>query len=180
MLMPPPQLATLRRTIDPVAHWRPYLATHGPLSGICRDPLCPQLYSKLAPPTAQGRLAYVQASAVLTDRLDDQVHVRVLLISVQNHEVAMLEREFVACEVPAGGQEFCRRSTARHRQNDVVHQFRGLATGSTSVRGPQPHGQDVEFPVLHDTTPCVPAFDSYALVGLQLQLAMPVDVLQMC
>jgi hypothetical protein len=101
-----PRIPALRRAIDPVAYRCSHLSSHGPLSGICRDALSPQLRRKATPPPTKGRLAYLQPLAVLADRFDDQVHVRMVLIGVQDHEVAMFEREFLACEVSACGEEF--------------------------------------------------------------------------
>jgi len=60
---------------------------------------------KFAAPFAQRRLLDVQPPALLTDRLDDGVHVRMPVIGVQGQRVAMFEGEFLATELLAAARK---------------------------------------------------------------------------
>ena len=51
--------------------------------------------SKLLPPVAKCRFAYVEPHTLLADGSDDEVDVRIALVRVQCHRVTMLKRELV-------------------------------------------------------------------------------------
>ena len=56
--------------------------------------------SKLLPPVAKCRFAYVEPHTLLADGSDDEVDVRIALVRVQCHRVTMLKRELVQGECP--------------------------------------------------------------------------------
>src|SRR5579871_5767211 len=66
-----------------------------------------ELREILAPP-AQHFLIDVQSAPLLALGLHDQVNVRVLLIGMQGHDVAVLSAEFFARELPSSGQHLFR------------------------------------------------------------------------
>ena len=76
-------------------------------------------------PISQELLVDVQPPAELTLGLDDQMHVRLLLMGVQDHRVAVL-REFLAGELPRSGQNLVRGRGRRHGKHDVVNKLRRL------------------------------------------------------
>jgi hypothetical protein len=100
-----PRIASMRGTIGAVAHRWPHLPSHGALCGVCGNALRPKLGCESASPSAQGRFAYIQPLAVFANRSHDQVHVWVVLVSVQDHEVSVFKRKLLACKVSACGKK---------------------------------------------------------------------------
>src|ERR1700722_18964998 len=92
-------IAALPGAVDRVAEGLLSLSAGGTRGRIGRDPLVPHHLSKVLPPLPQHRLVDMKASlAVLALGLDDQVHMRVVLMSVQHHGVSMLRAELLARE----------------------------------------------------------------------------------
>ena len=75
----------------------------------------PQQPGKLASPFAQSLFSDVQPDPVVSHCLDDHVHVRVRLIRVKHHGVAMLRPELLPSEVLDGRQDLVRRCPGWHR-----------------------------------------------------------------
>jgi hypothetical protein len=65
----------------------------------------------------------VEAPAIEAFGLDHQVHVRVLLMGVERHGVAVLRTELLARKDFGGGQHLIGRRRRRHGKHDVVRQL---------------------------------------------------------
>src|ERR1700684_991116 len=78
------------------------LPAHRPLRRIGGHALSSQLLGEARSPFAQRCLSDVQALPVFALSLDDQVHMRMLLIRVQDERVTMLKRELFSRETPDG------------------------------------------------------------------------------
>ena len=110
---------------------------------------------------------------------DDQVHVRMGLVGVQHHRVAVLERELLPREVAARRQQPFRRRPGGHRQDDVVHEL-GLPATAPLHRPPAVEpGIDLEIPVLDQLCRDILALKSLAIVRFDFELALSADVLKM-
>ena len=93
-----------RGTVDAIPNRCAYLSANGTLSSVRGDALRPKMRCELPAPAPERCLADIQSLAVLADCLDHQVDVRVILVRVQNHRVAVLECEFLPGKFPACGQ----------------------------------------------------------------------------
>src|SRR6185312_4962161 len=75
------------------------------------------------PPPPQGRLANVKALALLAHRPDDHMHVRMRLVGMQHHYVAMLQCELITREVLHCLEHLLWRRSRRHREHQFVHEL---------------------------------------------------------
>src|SRR5215469_18289218 len=135
---------------------------------------------ELSAPLSQCGFSNIEPLPLLAHRLDDEVYVRMLLVRVQNQGIAMLEGKLFAGKVAARGQQLLGRRTLGHRENDVVDELRWPATRRAPVRptGLRVHGFQV--PVSHQTRLDVLSLDPLPFVGFDFELALPVDVLEVC
>lgn len=85
-----------------------------PLSRIRGDTHRPQVPGEPCPPLPQRGFANVQALTVLADRLEYDVDVRVRLIRMQGHGIAMLERELLPEEIAYGQVDLLRWPQSLH------------------------------------------------------------------
>ena len=112
--------------------------------------------------------------------LDDQVDVRVGLVGVEDQGISVADPEFLSGECSGCGQHLIRWGRRRHREDDVVDQLglaciRALVVGIAILAGGQfemPAGEKCSLRVL--------AGDPLPVVGLDLELALPADVREMC
>ena len=88
--------------VDRVLERSARLPAHRPLRRVGGHALSSQLLGKMRSPFAQRRLSNVQALSLFALSLDDQVHMRMLLICVQDEGVTMLKRELFPREPPDG------------------------------------------------------------------------------
>src|SRR5450432_3785412 len=88
--------------IDRVLERAARLPAHRPLRRVGWHALSSQLLGKARSPFAQRCLSNVQALPVFALRFDDQVHMWMLLICVQDEGVTMLKRELFSREPPDG------------------------------------------------------------------------------
>jgi hypothetical protein len=70
-------------------------------------------------------------ASILRLGLDDEMHVRVLLVCMQRHDVTVLRPKLLAGEVARRSQDRFGRSGRGHRQHYVVYE---LAPPSPTVR----------------------------------------------
>lgn len=73
---------------------------------------------------------------------------RVLLVGVQDHGVAVLP-EFLAGELPRGGQNLVRWRRRRHGQHDVVNEFRRPARRAVFLP-PVLTGRELQVPIIEE------------------------------
>jgi hypothetical protein len=73
-------------------------------SGVRGNPLFSHEPREILTPPTQHSLIEVQTAPLFALGLHDQVNVRVLLITVQDHGIAVLCAEFLARELPSSGQ----------------------------------------------------------------------------
>jgi hypothetical protein len=78
------------------------LTAHRPLGRVRLDAQLPQVASKFLPPLPKCGLPNVQPSPVLADCLHYDMQVRVSLIGMQGHGVAVLQGELLRSEFPNG------------------------------------------------------------------------------
>ncbi|MGC2030287.1 MAG: hypothetical protein WA642_09725 [Steroidobacteraceae bacterium] len=102
------------------------------------------------------------------------------LIGVEHHCIPVLERELLPRKVPAGRQEPIRRRFRRHRQDDVVHQLRIPPPASLHAVPVVAQGIKVEVPIIDELRRHLLAHQPLAIVGFDLELPSPTDVLKMC
>ena len=88
--------------VDRVLERSARLTAHRPLRRVGGHALSTQLLGKARSPFAQRCLSNVQTLPVFALRFDDQVHVRVLLVCVQDEGVTMLKCELFPREPPDG------------------------------------------------------------------------------
>src|SRR6266403_4705955 len=98
----------LVRPVDSVGLPCPYLAPHCPLGRVRLDALLSQTHCKLLPPVAKRRFAYIEPDTLFADRFHDEVNVRISLMGMQRHSIAMLKRESVHRECPYRRRELVR------------------------------------------------------------------------
>ncbi|MGO9515202.1 MAG: hypothetical protein ACLP2F_16395 [Steroidobacteraceae bacterium] len=99
---------------------------------------------------------------------------RVLLVGVQDHGVAVLP-EFLAGELPRGGQNLVRWRRRRHGQHDVVNEFRRPARRAVFLP-PVLTGRELQVPIIEELLLLFQASDALALVGFDLQGPLAADV----
>src|SRR5205823_7997072 len=125
-----------------------------------------------------GGFPNVQSDALFALRFDDDMHMRVALIRVQRHGVAMLECELLASESPHRLEEFLGWSPPGHREHQVVHELRRLASGGDRPLGVAPVHLKIEIPILHKVLLEPLLLQPYTLVSLHLSLTLSADVVQ--
>jgi len=160
---------------------RPDAASKRRGRGIGRDTLFTQEGGEVLAPLPQGRLADVEALAglELVFGLDHQVNVRMGLVGVQHHRVAILQRKVLARELPSGDEHSLRRRALRHRQHDVVDGLGPRVRPSIVRLRAVLALREVEIPVGHERCAGALAEQFAALVGFDRQLAVPADVVEM-
>ncbi len=126
-------------------------------------------------PIPQKLLVDVHPPTELVLRLHHQMHVRVLLVGVQHHGVAVLP-EILAGELPRSGQNLVRGRRRRHGQHDVVHQFRGPPRRTAVPLRPVLSGGELQVPVIDEPPLLFQASDALALVRLDLQAPSAAEV----
>src|SRR5580700_1461340 len=126
-------LATERGTVDAIPNRSARLSANGALGRVRGYSNGPKMRSELPAPAPERRLADIQPLALLANSLDHQVDMRVILVGVQHHRIAVLECEFLPGKLAARCQELPWRRARRHRQHDVVNELRRLATGGAPV-----------------------------------------------
>ncbi len=113
------------------------LASHGPRCGIGVDSEPTHLLGKVLAPLPEHGLIDMKASpAVLAFGFDDQVHMGVVLVSVQHHGVSVHGAELLAGESPRRGQHLPRRRRGGHRKDDVVDELHRPRDGPFPTRPP--------------------------------------------
>jgi hypothetical protein len=130
---------------------------------------------KVLAPISQELLVDMQPPADLVLGLHDQMHVRVLLVGVQDHGVAML-REFLAGELPRGGQYHVWGRRRRHGKHDIVNEFRRSSRGTAVHLPPVLAGAEFQVPIIEQPPLLIRASDALPLVGLDLQGSAATDV----
>lgn len=124
--------------MDTVLETRPGLAPHCALGSVGSDPVGAQVLCEESAPLSQCGFPDVETLPVLAHRLDDQVHMRMILVRMHGEGIAMLEGELLPCEVPAREQQLLGRGPLRHREDDVMNEPGRLATRLAAVRPPAP------------------------------------------
>ena len=142
-------------------------ASNGPRSGIGRNTLLAHQPREVLAPFAQALLVDVQPPAELVLGLHDQMHVRVLLVGMQDHGVAML-REFLAGEFPRGGQNLVCGRRRRLGKNDVVHESRRPPRSIAVLLRAVLPGGEFQVPLIKQLLLPFPVSDELTLVGLDL------------
>jgi hypothetical protein len=74
---------SLIHAIDTIGLRTLLVAPDRALRGIRRDAKLPKVSCEITPPRPKRRLPYVQSLALLIDRLNDQMHMRVRLVGMQ-------------------------------------------------------------------------------------------------
>ncbi|MCY1244532.1 hypothetical protein D9M72_576140 [compost metagenome] len=141
---------------QPMMDWIPiglaHLAAHLPRRRVGCYALLAHQCGELLAPLPQRVLADVEALArlELVLALDHQMHMRVRLVRVQHHGIAILQREVLARKDACGSQHLLRRRAGGHGQDDVVDQLRTRVLlplgGFRLVLTPA----KLELPVSHD------------------------------
>jgi hypothetical protein len=78
-------------------------------SGVRGDPLLSHHPREILPPLAQHCFVHMESLAVISFRLYHHMHVRMLLIGVQCHRIAVLESEVFQGKPPSAGKDLVRR-----------------------------------------------------------------------
>src|ERR1700688_3069502 len=83
---------------------------------------------KFSPPFSHRRLAYIQPLTMLPHRFNDDVHMRMRFVGMQDKCVSVLQRELLASEISRGLQNPARRRPRRHRKHEFVNELGGCST----------------------------------------------------
>jgi hypothetical protein len=150
-------------------------ASNGPRRRVSRNTLFAHQLREVLAPISQELLVDVQPPAELALGLHYQVHVRVLLVGVQDHGVAVL-REFLAGELPRRGQHLVRGRRRRHGKDDIVHEFRRSSRRTAVHRPPVLAGGEFQVPIIEQPLLLFQASDALTLVGLDLLGSSAADV----
>ena len=100
------------RTIDTVTARSLRIAPDSSLGSIRRDAKLPKVRCKILPPLPQRRLPYVQSLALLIDRLNKQMHMRMRLVGMENQHISMIGPKWLDC---VHNESFKAYIDARHR-----------------------------------------------------------------
>src|SRR5579863_8529396 len=85
-------------------------------------------------PIPQCRFSDMQSHSSLTDRLYENMYVRMRLIGMKHHSVSMLESELFPGEILHGGEHLAWRSPCRHREQQLVNQLCRAAPTSIKLQ----------------------------------------------
>lgn len=130
-------------------------------------------------PLPQHGFVDVWAPSVLVLGFHNKMDVRVGLIRVQRHRIAVADPELLSGECAGCGEHLLRWGRRRHRQHNFVDQlgfprFSTLVTGTTVLT----RGQ-LQVPSSQKRPLRICAGDSFTLVRLDLELSPPADVGEM-
>ena len=105
--------------MDGIFETRPGPAPHRTLGRVGSDPVGAQVLREESAPLSQCGFPDVETLSILAHRLEDQVHMRMILVRMRSQGIAMLEGELLPCEVLAREQQLLGRGPLRHREDDV-------------------------------------------------------------
>jgi hypothetical protein len=128
-------------------------------------------------PVAERGFADMKSIALLVDRPDDNVNVRMGLIGVQGQSVSMLGSVLLPSKVADRRQQFVGRGSRGHGEYDLVHQLRGLAAHTRQMGNAASECIQIKLPIL-DQRSC--RFFTYT--GIQrksVSSALILEVLEM-
>jgi hypothetical protein len=134
--------------------------------GFGLDAALPQLLGKDLPPASQVGLARVEAPTILALGAHGQVHMRIGLVGVQHHHVAVIP-QFHPGKGPGGILQRRFRRAGRHRQHDIE----GFATLTAFV-----DARACMAPLLDQVMHAFLAFMHHAAVVFDRQPALLADV----
>src|ERR1700683_3724343 len=146
------------------------LPTHGTICGISGHTQRPQVAREFPTPFAETGFPDVHSDSLLADRLHNHVDVRMWLIRMQHHRIAMLESEFLPSKVLSGRQYFPWWRTRRHGKHKLVNQLRGPAPASVKIR-PTSMLLEVEIPILEQFLRNSVSRKPLVVFGLKLNLS---------
>lgn len=98
------------------------------------------------------------------------------MVRMENHCVAMLERELLLRKVPHCCQEFVWWRADRHGEDDVVDEFGRFSAGHARVGGIRLPLLESEVPIVKQLMLAPVASNAIPFVGLYVQLSFPVDL----
>src|SRR6185437_9081443 len=122
-------------------------------------------------PASQGRFADVKPRPLLAHRPDDHMHVRMRLVRMQHHRVAVVEREFLTREVLYCLEHLLWRRSRGHREHQFVYALGRVPTPPIEIRT-LPMLMKVEVPVLGKVLRHARAREPLAVVGLDSKLSL--------
>src|SRR5580692_1566573 len=121
-------------------------------------------------------------------RLHHQMHVGMhtmfpFLLSVQGHRITMLMREFLTSEILHCREHLVGWSTRRHGEHDIegLSRLPALSIGANlapRMRRPR-YRSVIKRPLVDELGRCRLAVEHLTLVGLDIELAMTIDILEM-
>ena len=103
------------------------------------------------------------------------MHVRMVVIRMQRHGVPVLQLPFIERQLAHGLKNLVRWRSGWHREDDVMHELRGLATAYRALRARV--SLEVQIPVLGELT--LKSFTIEMLTGIRFkpELALAPDVI---
>jgi hypothetical protein len=104
------------------------------------------------------------------------VHVRMRVIGVQRHRVSMLEGELFTAQVLDRDEHLVGTRSGRHGEHDFMGQTGRLRLCALSDLPAGTGLLEIEVPVIGQLAGGVPALQGVAVVGVQLDFALSVDV----
>jgi hypothetical protein len=156
---------------------RARLSTNEARRRICFHTDATQVVREFLAPLTQVGLADIQALALLADRLDDHMDMRMRLVGMECHGVAVLERQLLATRPLRREQNLVRRRSGRHRKHQFVNQLRRPLTLHSAKS--RLAFRQIEVPILDQVRGCLTVLKTLPVVGPQLDLPVPADVRQM-
>jgi hypothetical protein len=128
-------------------------------------------------PFPQGGLANIEVHTLLAHRLDDDVHVRMLLVSMEDHRISVLQGELLLRKPAHRRQELVWRSAHRHGEDNVMDEPGRLAIVRNDDSRSTPMGYKIEIPILDQRPSHLVPFQAVALIRFELQFSITADVL---
>jgi hypothetical protein len=104
------------------------------------------------------------------------VDVRMRFVRMQNHRIAVLERELIVRELPYRFEQFVRRCPGRHGEDDVVNELGWPASSPDRARVLPFVSQEIQIPVLDDHLLQAPAPKTLTVIHLNIQRTLPAYV----